>query len=164
MLLHTSYLYPMETTSHGYFSNAEIEHLKKLRQQYFSQVKYHVWVNRVHPETDSFSLEWIEIITGKGIRTVLAVSDENDGIVLRNDFDAEAERKKMQELHGDKMNLQTIDMTVSEEWDPSLPLRDIVLNATEDGRMTNTLLHFNFGEQVVEITSGREGLIVEVGE
>jgi hypothetical protein len=151
-------------TKNTYFTESDIRNLLKLKGSRLTKVTYYVWVNRVK-ETDSLSLEWLELQSENNSKIVLGADEASGGIRLVEGFTVSGEREKVKQEFGDKMAIEAIDLTISEEWDPSLPLLDIrfMSNAEEKSYMNNCLF-FDFGEHRLEISVSGEGLYVGLVE
>lgn len=153
------------STNNAYFSEADIRDILKLKGHRLLKVTYYIWVNRVK-EADSLSLEWLELESDNNAKVVLGSAEDSGGMNVAHEFSLAVQREKIKSEFGNTMSLEAVDMTISEEWDSSLPLLDIRFMSDSEGHsFLNNCLFFDFGDHQVELSASGEGLYVGlVGE
>lgn len=148
-----------------YFSYEDLITLKDQEHKKLLQVVYYNWQNKSNPADMFEFLDKLELHFEGGTKIILAGSeDEEPGIYIVRDFDAEKTRLLLLHQFNGKIDYREDDMTDNPLWSLVKNQKLLMVGLVDDGENTyrndSVLLSFANGEKL-EIRPGVEGLIVE---
>jgi hypothetical protein len=147
-----------------YFDTEDIFDLKAAERKTLKSVIYHIWQNKFKTgETFEF-LDKLELIFTDNSRLVLSASEDNEpGIIVVRDFDAEKNRLLLLHEFGGKIDHVSEDLSSNALWEPMIGRKLESVGVVDEGDncyLSDALL-LDFGNEKMEIHPGMEGLIAE---
>ncbi|HET6992578.1 MAG TPA: hypothetical protein VFJ43_14690 [Bacteroidia bacterium] len=154
------YLYNMAT----YFSADDLFDLKAAEKKILKSVIYHNWLNKFKSGEIFQFLDKLELVFMDGTRLILSASEENEpGIIVVRDFDAERNRLLLLHQFGGKIDHLAEDLTNNPLWSLLIGKRLESIGVVDEGDncyLSDALL-LDFGDEKMEIHPGMEGLVAE---
>lgn len=147
-----------------YFDTEDLIDLKATEKKILKSVLYHNWQNKFNTgETFEF-LDKLELIFTDGTRLILSASEDNEpGIIVVRDFDAEKNRLMLLHQFGGKIDQITEDLTTNPLWSLLIGKKLESVGVVDEGDncyLSDAIL-LDFGDEKMEIHPGMEGLIAE---
>ncbi|MBI3510830.1 MAG: hypothetical protein HY064_09200 [Bacteroidetes bacterium] len=147
-----------------YFSPEELITLKKSEGKTLSAVHYHFWQNKTKPGDIFEFLDKLELIFSDRTRLVFSgTQDDDPGIFLLEDFDAEKTKFLLLKDYGGQIDQRSEDFSPDELWKPAIGKKLVKIELVDDGEnmYRNDAVLLNFSTGKIELSPAMEGLIVE---
>ncbi len=147
-----------------YFDTDELLELKAVEQKTLARVIYHLWQNKINPEETFEFLDKLELIFTDGKQLFLSASEETPpGIIVVKDFDGEKNRLLLLHEFQGKIDYSSEELTENGLWALMVgkKLRKVGVIDEGDNCYVNDAMLLDFGDEIMEIRPGVEGLIVE---
>lgn len=147
-----------------YFDSDDLLELKAAESKILQSVFYHNWQNKFKSGDTFEFLDKLELIFSDGSKLVLSASEDNEpGIIVVHDFDAEKNRLLLLHQFGGKIDSIAEDLTENPLWSLLIGKKLESVGVVDEGDncyLSDALL-LDFGDEKMEIHPGMEGLIAE---
>ena len=148
----------------AFFTHDELASLKAMEKKTLSGVICHFWQNKTRPDDVFEFLDKLELLFNDGTRIVITANEEDEtGIEVVNDFNAEKNRLMLLQEFGGRIDLRSEDFSDNAIWAFAIgkKIENVKLVDIGDNCYSNNAVLLDFGDEKLEIHPGMEGLIVE---